>query len=96
MELNTTTDFKEWKKDNPQAFDPSNDKSKYRKMELQLPKLQPEQPKVYPIDCSKIESLDDVKKLLDVLGLAMTPNFAEENGLSHLIEVPEEQPTFIS
>ena len=65
-------------------------------MELQLPKLQPQQPKVYPIDCSKIESLDDVKKLLDVLGLAMTPNFAEENGLSHLIEVPKEEVNFLS
>ncbi len=61
-------------------------------MDLQLPKLQP---KVYPIDCSKIKSLDDVKKLLDVLGLAMTPEFAKQNGLEHLIEVPEEFPTFI-
>ena len=53
-------------------------------------------PKVYPIDCNKIESLDDVKKLLDVLGLAMTPEFAKENGLSHLIEVPKlEVPTLL-
>ena len=63
-------------------------------MEYQL--QQPEQPKVYPIDCMKIQSLDDVKKLLDVLGLAMTENFAKENGLEHLIEVPKEEVNFLS
>ena len=44
-----------------------------------------EEPQVYPIDTSKIQSLDDVKVLLSVLGIAMTEQFAEQYNLTHLL-----------
>ena len=47
---------------------------------------QPEPPQVYPINTMKIQSLDDVKVLLAVLGLAMTKEFAEEHNLTHLLD----------
>lgn len=51
------------------------------------PKLvTPEPPQVYPINTMKIQSLDDVKVLLAVLGLAMTKEFAKEHNLTHLLD----------
>lgn len=45
-----------------------------------------EKPKVYPINTMKIKSLDDVKILLAVLGLASTKEFAKENNIEHLLD----------
>ena len=49
--------------------------------------LQPgQQPEVFPIDTTKIKSLEDVKVLLSVLGIAMTEQFAEQYNLTHLLK----------
>lgn len=54
----------------------------------------PQPPTVYPVITNNIKDLEDVKKLLNALGLAMTKEYAEENGLSHLIEVVEPEFKF--
>lgn len=51
-----------------------------------------EQPVVYPVLTENIKDLDDVKKLLKAIGLAMSEEYANENGMAHLIEVPAESP----
>ena len=49
--------------------------------------VQPEvqQPEVLPIDATKCQSLEEVGMLLNALGLAMTKEYAEANGLKHLL-----------
>ena len=44
------------------------------------------QPEVFPIDTNKIESIEDIKVLLSVLGIAMTEQFAEQYNLTHLLK----------
>ena len=50
---------------------------------------QPEQPEVFPIDATKCQSLEEVGMLLNALGLAMTKEYAEQNGLTHLLKTEE-------
>ena len=47
--------------------------------------LQPQQPEVFPIDATKCESMEEMGILLNALGLAMTKEYATENGLEHLL-----------
>ncbi len=53
--------------------------------------VQPEvqQPEVFPIDATKCQSLEEVGMLLNALGLAMTKEYAEQNGLTHLLKIEE-------
>ena len=53
--------------------------------------VQPEvqQPEVFPIDATKCKSLEEVGMLLNALGLAMTKEYAEQNGLTHLLKTEE-------
>jgi hypothetical protein len=53
--------------------------------------VQPEvqQPEVFPIDATKCQSLEEVGMLLNALGLAMTKEYAEQNGLTHLLKTEE-------
>ena len=49
--------------------------------------VQPEvqQPKVFPVDATKCKSLEEMGILFNALGIAMTKEYAEENGLEHLL-----------
>ena len=50
---------------------------------------QPEQPEVFPIDATKVKNVTEVGMLLNALGLAMTKEYAEANGLTHLLQIEE-------
>lgn len=59
---------------------------------MELPKLElvkPAQPKVYSIDATKCKSLEEMGILLNALGMAMTVEYAKENGLEHLLKMEE-------
>ena len=44
------------------------------------------EPKVYPIDATKAKSLEEIGVLFNALGIAMTKEYAEERGLSHMLK----------
>lgn len=46
-------------------------------------------PEVFPIDARKCQSLEEMGLLLNALGMAMTKEFAAEQGLEHLLDIPE-------
>lgn len=48
-----------------------------------------QQPEVFPIDATKCNNLKEMGILLNALGLAMTKEYAAENGLEHLLKVEE-------
>jgi hypothetical protein len=52
-----------------------------------MPQLEEQQtpPPVFPIDARKCKSLEEVGLLINVLGMAMTKEYAEANGLQHLL-----------
>ena len=54
-------------------------------MEDQYKLAQPEQPTVYPIDATKCKNKKEIGILLNALGMAMTKEYAEANGLEHLL-----------
>lgn len=43
-------------------------------------------PEVFPIDARKCKSLEEMGLIINALGMAMTKEFAAENGLEHLLE----------
>ena len=43
-------------------------------------------PIVYPIDATKAKTVQELGTLMNVLGIAMTKEFAEENKLEHLVD----------
>ena len=43
------------------------------------------QPTVVPVDATKCKSVEEMGMLLNALGLAMTKEYAVENGLTHLL-----------
>ena len=45
-----------------------------------------EEPTVYPVDATKA-SLEEMGILFNALGIAMTVEYAEERGLSHLLDM---------
>ena len=51
---------------------------------------EPNKPIVYPILTDKIRDLEDVKKLLKAIGLAMTEQYAIEWNMEHLIDTTKE------
>lgn len=62
--------------------------------DMDLPKLdvvqtQPEQPVVYAVDATKCNDLKEMGILMNALGIAMTQEYAEENGLMHLLKIEE-------
>ena len=50
--------------------------------------VQPEQPIVYPVDATKA-TLEEMGILFNALGIAMTKEYAEERGLTHLLKIEE-------
>ena len=42
-------------------------------------------PEVFPIDARKCQSLEEMGLIINALGMAMTKEFAAENGLEHLL-----------
>ena len=54
-------------------------------MDDQYKLVNPEQPTVYPIDATKCNDIKEIGILLNALGMAMTKEYAEANGLSHLL-----------
>ena len=46
-------------------------------------------PEVFPIDARKCQSLEEMGLLLNALGMAMTKEFATEQGLEHLLQIEE-------
>jgi hypothetical protein len=46
-------------------------------------------PEVFPIDARKCQSLEEMGLLLNALGMAMTKEFAVEQGLEHLLQIEE-------
>ena len=68
-------------------------------MELNLPNMDftpqevplqmPEQPVVYAVDATKCNDLKEMGILMNALGIAMTKEYAEENGLVHLLKTEE-------
>lgn len=42
-------------------------------------------PEVFPIDARKCKSLEEMGLIINALGMAMTKEFATENGLEHLL-----------
>ena len=44
------------------------------------------QPEVFPIDATKVKSLEEVGVLLNALGMAMTKEYAKEHKLEHLLK----------
>ena len=46
-------------------------------------------PAVFPIDARKCQSLEEMGLLLNALGMAMTKEFAVEQGLEHLLQIEE-------
>ena len=53
---------------------------------------EPEKPIVYPVITENIRDIDDVKKLLKAIGLAMTVEYAVATGMEHLIDIPKNVP----
>lgn len=51
--------------------------------------LVPKQPEVFPIDASKCNDLREMGILLNALGMAMSEQYAKENGLEHLLTLPD-------
>lgn len=49
--------------------------------------VQPEQqqPEVFPLDATKCQSMEEMGILLNALGMAMTKQYAKDNGLEHLL-----------
>jgi hypothetical protein len=45
-----------------------------------------QKPTVYPIDATKAKTVKELGTLMNVLGIAMTKEFAEEHGLEHLVD----------
>ncbi len=43
-------------------------------------------PEVFPIDARKCKSLEEMGLIINALGMAMTKEFATENGLEHLLQ----------
>ena len=50
---------------------------------------QQQQLEVFPIDATKCKNIKEVGMLLNALGMAMTKSYAEEQGLEHLLDLPE-------
>ena len=50
---------------------------------------QPEQPQMYGVDATKAKSIKELGTLLNALGLGMTKEYAEVNGLTHLLKIEE-------
>ena len=48
---------------------------------------QTEQPKLYSVDASRVKSIEELGTLLNALGLGMTMEYAEANGLTHLLVI---------
>ena len=46
-------------------------------------------PAVFPIDARKCKSLEEMGLIINALGMAMTKEFAKEQGLEHLLDIPE-------
>lgn len=44
-----------------------------------------EQPPMYGVDATKAKSLEELGLLFNALGLGMTKEYAEQNGLLHLL-----------
>jgi hypothetical protein len=40
---------------------------------------------MYPIDARKCQSVEELGLLFNVLGIAVTEEFAEQNGITHLM-----------
>ena len=47
------------------------------------------QPEVFPVDATKCKSLEEMGILFNALGIAMTKEYAKENGLTHLLKTEE-------
>ena len=50
---------------------------------------QTEQPQMYGVDAAKAQSIEELGMLLNALGLGMTKEYAEVNGLTHLLKIEE-------
>ena len=48
-----------------------------------------QQPVMYSVDASKCKSVKELGMLLNALGLGMTKEYADENGLTHLLKIQE-------
>ena len=48
-----------------------------------------QQPVVYPVDATQCKDIQEMGMLMNALGLAMTKEYAEENGLMHLLKIEE-------
>ena len=46
-------------------------------------------PEVFPIDARKCKSLEEMGLIVNALGMAMTKEFAAEQGLEHLLQIEE-------
>ena len=46
-------------------------------------------PAVFPIDARKCKSLEEMGLIINALGMAMTKEFDAEQGLEHLLDIPE-------
>lgn len=49
------------------------------------PETTPTKPAVFPIDARKCKSLEEMGLIINALGMAMTKEFAVEQGLEHLL-----------
>ena len=62
-------------------------------MELNIPDMgftaEPTQPTVYPVDATQCRDIKEMGMLMNALGLAMTKEYAEANGLMHLLKIEE-------
>jgi len=47
------------------------------------------QPEMFLVDATKAKSLEEMGIMLNALGLAMSEEYAKENGLEHLLVKPE-------
>ncbi len=54
--------------------------------EINFTPEQDNKPSVFPIDARKCKSLEEMGLIINALGMAMTKEFATENGLEHLLE----------
>ena len=48
-----------------------------------------QQPVMHSVDASKCKSIKELGTLLNALGLAMSAEYAEANGLTHLLKIEE-------
>jgi len=53
--------------------------------EYTLKPVQEDKPEVFPIDARKCKSLEEMGLIVNALGMAMTKEFAKEQGLEHLL-----------